>query len=139
MERNGDEYRNELKRRLKILKDHLEDGKMKIAPHLFEDTKKSLMAVRFDADGQIDLSTVDARVRSIAMAVTAMQDRDILHIVGRGSFPIAIPSMATSAPTMASADFCRITLHVAMQNAVERPHVEQISPDKNVNFHYTGK
>ena len=47
--------------------------------------------------------------------------------------------MATSAPTMASADFCPITLHVAMQSAVLRPHVGQISPDKNVNFRYAGK
>ncbi len=37
---------------------------------------------------------------------------------------------------MASADFCPFTLHVAMHSAVIRPHVEQISPDKNVNFRY---
>ena len=37
---------------------------------------------------------------------------------------------------MASADFYPITLHVAMQSAVKRPHVGQISPDKNVNFRY---
>jgi len=47
--------------------------------------------------------------------------------------------MATSAPNMASADSCPITLHVAMQSAVERPHVGQISPDKNMNFRYAGK
>jgi hypothetical protein len=40
-------------------------------------------------------------------------------------------------PTMASADFCLITPHVAMQSAVFRPHARQISPDKNVNFRYT--
>jgi len=38
---------------------------------------------------------------------------------------------------MAAADFCLITEHVAMQSAVERPLVRQISPDKNVNFRYT--
>ena len=37
---------------------------------------------------------------------------------------------------MASADFCLITLHVSIQSAVKRPHVRQISPDKNVNFRY---
>ena len=38
---------------------------------------------------------------------------------------------------MAAADFCLITLHVAMHSAVKRPHVRQISPDKDVNFRYT--
>jgi hypothetical protein len=38
---------------------------------------------------------------------------------------------------MASADFCLITEHVAMQGAVFRPPVRQISPDKNVNCCYT--
>ncbi len=76
MERNDEEYQKELKRRLKVLGDYLEEGKVKFAPHLFEDTKKSLMAVRYGTDGQVDLSTVDARVRSLTMAVTAMQDRE---------------------------------------------------------------
>ena len=38
---------------------------------------------------------------------------------------------------MAAADFCLITAHVAMQGAVERLHVRQISPDKSMNFRYT--
>jgi len=38
---------------------------------------------------------------------------------------------------MTAADFCLITMHVAMQGAVLRPHARQISPDKNVNFRYT--
>ena len=38
---------------------------------------------------------------------------------------------------MAAADFCLITEHVAMQGAVLRPPVRQISPDKDVNFRYT--
>ena len=37
---------------------------------------------------------------------------------------------------MAAADFCPITLHVAMQSAVKRPRAGQISPDKGVNFCY---
>jgi hypothetical protein len=31
---------------------------------------------------------------------------------------------------MAAADFCLITVHVAMHGAVFRPHARQISPDK---------
>lgn len=76
MEAADEEYQNELRRRLKILRDKLEEGKVRFAPDLYEETKKSLMAVRYSTDGQIDLSTVDARVRSLAMAVTAMQDRE---------------------------------------------------------------
>ena len=38
---------------------------------------------------------------------------------------------------MAAADFCLITGHVAMQGAVFRPPVRQISPDKDVNCRYT--
>jgi hypothetical protein len=45
--------------------------------------------------------------------------------------------MAMSALTMAAADFCLITEHVAMQGAVFRPPVRQISPDKDVNCRYT--
>lgn len=76
MERNDEEYKIELRKRLQILREHLEEGKIQFASHLFEDTKKSLMAVRYGADGQIDLSTVDARVRSLALAITAMKDRE---------------------------------------------------------------
>ena len=55
---------------------------------------------------------------------------------GHGSFPIVIPPLTTSSPTMAAADFCLITQHVTTQGAVERPLARQISPDKNVNFRY---
>jgi hypothetical protein len=61
---------------LEILREQLEAGRIHFAPHLVEETKKSLMAVRYGADGEIDLETVDGRVRSMALAVTAMQGRD---------------------------------------------------------------
>ena len=38
---------------------------------------------------------------------------------------------------MAAADFCLITVHVAMQGAAHWLHARQISPDKSVNFRYT--
>ncbi len=66
----------ELRRRLMILKDALEEDKIKFAPHLIEGTKKSLSAVKYGPDGQIDLSTVDARVRALALGITAMKDRE---------------------------------------------------------------
>jgi len=41
-------------------------------------------------------------------------------------------------PTIAFADFCSITATVAGGRAIKRQwHVEQISPDKNVNCRYT--
>jgi hypothetical protein len=76
MSQNDEEYAAEVRRRLEVLKDYLEKGNVKFAPHLFEETRKSLMAVRYGADGKIDLSTVDSRVRSLALAVTAMKDRE---------------------------------------------------------------
>lgn len=70
------EYEQRLRRRLKILKEQFEAGKIRIAEGL--DIEKSLLAVRVGSDGEIDLDTVDSRVRSMALAVTAMHDRQEL-------------------------------------------------------------
>ena len=52
------------------------EGKVKIAEGLkLED---SLLAVRTGPDGEIDLDTVDGLVRSMALAVTAIHDREEL-------------------------------------------------------------
>ena len=67
-------YEKRLRRRLVILKQQMEAGKVKFAPRL--GVKESLMAVRYGPDGEIDLNTVDGRVRSLALAVTAMHDRE---------------------------------------------------------------
>lgn len=69
---------DELRRRLGILKQKLDDGKIVIAEHLADNFKESFEKVRYDAGGNIDLSTVDSRVRSMAMAmaVAMMDDRD---------------------------------------------------------------
>src|SRR5690554_4128306 len=70
------EYEKRLRRRIKILQEQFEAGKISIAEGL--DVEKSLMAVRAGPDGEIDLDTVDGLVRSMALAVTAMHDRDEL-------------------------------------------------------------
>jgi hypothetical protein len=67
---------DELRRRLELLRDQLDSGKFGISQHLADDFGKSLSAVRTGAEGQIDLSTVDSRVRSMAMMVAMMKDRD---------------------------------------------------------------
>lgn len=68
----------ELRRRLQILKEKMEAGKIVIAEHLSEGFKESFGRVRLGDDGEIDLTTVDGRVRSAAMMVAMMQDRDDL-------------------------------------------------------------
>jgi hypothetical protein len=67
---------SELRRRLEILRQQFADGKIVIAEHLAEDFKESLGKVRYAADGSVDLGTVDARVRSMAMMAAMMSDRD---------------------------------------------------------------
>lgn len=68
-------YEEELRWRLEVLKTHVEEGKIKFAPEVFEKMKDSLGRVRYGADGQINLSTVDGSVRAIAMASAHLQNR----------------------------------------------------------------
>lgn len=70
------EYEERLRRRLKILQEQFKAGKVYIPEGL--EVEKSLVAVREGPDGEVDLSTVDGLVRSMALAVTAMHDREEL-------------------------------------------------------------
>ncbi|WP_198593554.1 hypothetical protein, partial [Vibrio breoganii] len=70
------EYEQRLRRRLKILQEQFKAGKVRIAEGL--EFEKSLLAVRTCPDGEVDLDTVDGLVRSMALAVTAMHDREEL-------------------------------------------------------------
>jgi len=69
-------YEDRLSRRLKILNKQFKAGKVKIAKGM--QVEESLLAVREGPDGEIDLDTVDGLVRSMALVVTAMHDRDEL-------------------------------------------------------------
>lgn len=69
-------YEERLQRRLKILKQQFEQGKIYIAEGL--KVIDSLKAVRELPDGTIDLSTVDGLVRSIALMAEHMHDREEL-------------------------------------------------------------
>lgn len=66
---------SELRRRLALLRDKIEAGEVKFAPHLADDMSLSLEAVKYSHDGEIDLSTVDSRVRSLALGVAMMKQR----------------------------------------------------------------
>lgn len=68
------QYEARLQHRLKILKQQFEAGKIQIAKGL--QVIESLERVRYAPDGNIDLDTVDGLVRSMALAVEAMHDRE---------------------------------------------------------------
>jgi len=70
------DYEERLRRRLKILQQQFKEGKVKIAEGL--KVEESLLAIRTGPDGEIDLDTVDGLVRSMALAVTSMHDREEL-------------------------------------------------------------
>ncbi|WP_313760841.1 hypothetical protein [Rhizobium sp.] len=71
-----EERDEELRWRLEVLRTKFAEGKIFIAKEVAEGLEQSLMAVRTGADGKIDLTTVDGRVRSMALAVAAMDNRE---------------------------------------------------------------
>lgn len=68
------QYEVRLQRRLKILKEQFDAGKIRIAKGL--QVVDSLKRVRYAPDGSVDLETVDGLVRSMALAVEVMHDRE---------------------------------------------------------------
>ncbi|MBL7252166.1 hypothetical protein ACLD02_18005 [Alloalcanivorax sp. C16-2] len=66
-------YEARLRRRLELLKQELEAGKIKFAEGL--GVVESLQKIRTNPDGSIDLETVDGSVRSLALAAEFMHDR----------------------------------------------------------------
>jgi hypothetical protein len=71
---DGQLYKQRLQRRLNILKKELESGKLHIAEGL--KVIESLKRVRYAPDGTVDLDTVDGLVRSMALGIEAMHDRE---------------------------------------------------------------
>lgn len=74
-EQSDEDYEAGLRWRLEVLKAKLEAGEIGIADHLAEDFENSLKAVSYQADGRIDLSTVDGRVRSMALGAAVAHNR----------------------------------------------------------------
>jgi len=75
-------YEERLRHRLEILRKTFEEGNISIPndPHIVE----SIMAVKYGPDGEIDLETANSTVRSLALAVTVMHDREEL----KKAFPL---------------------------------------------------
>jgi hypothetical protein len=69
-------YDDDLQYRLELLKEQIEAGKLKVAPHLTDGVRASLAAVKYGPDGKIDLATVDGRVRSLALMVAHFKQRE---------------------------------------------------------------
>ena len=67
-------YEARLQRRLLLLRKRFEEGTIRIPndPQL----TKSLMAMRYAPDGSVDLNTVDGIVRSMALAVEGLHERE---------------------------------------------------------------
>ena len=76
-ERNySSEEIQDLTDRVFLLKENLESGRLKIAPHLIDGFRKSYQEIRLSADGKVDPATVDGRIRSLTLAGVAMRQRD---------------------------------------------------------------
>ncbi len=68
--------REELHRRVELLKEKLEAGNIKIAEHLADDFEESLLKVRLAPDGMVDPETVDVRIRSFLTFIAYQSDRE---------------------------------------------------------------
>lgn len=62
------DYEERVKKRVLILKELLEQGKIKVAEGMRGELEESLKRARFDENGEPDLSTIDSRIRSMALA-----------------------------------------------------------------------
>lgn len=72
------EYDESLRYRLKILSKKFKEGKIRVAEHLADGLKESLEKIKYDADGEILLDSVDGRIRSMALAIEHFDTRDKL-------------------------------------------------------------
>ncbi len=72
------EYEERLRKRLPVLKKYIEEGKVKLNSL---ETIKSLEKIKYGLDGEIDLSTVDGSVRSLALAIEHFHEREELKKV----------------------------------------------------------
>jgi len=74
MEKKEETYDERVKRRVLILKEYIEQGRVKIVEN--SQIAKSLAKARFDDTGQPDLDTIDGVVRSMALAIEQTKYRN---------------------------------------------------------------
>ena len=68
--------RAETTRRIELLRKRIQDGKFHVASHLREGFESSLLKIRTSADGLVDETTVDGRIRSTLLMIAYQADRD---------------------------------------------------------------
>jgi len=68
--------REELHRRVELLKTKLNEGKLHIAPHLVDGFEASIRKIRLAADGLVDPDSVDSRIRALLTFIAFQADRD---------------------------------------------------------------
>ncbi len=70
------EYENRVKKRVLILRDLMQQGKIRFAESMRDKIMASFMKARFDENGEPDLSTIDGFIRSTALMAEHMDYRD---------------------------------------------------------------
>jgi len=68
--------REELHRRVELLKAKLGAGKLHVAPHRVGDFEKSMQKIHLAEDGLVDPSSVDSRIRALLTFIGYQADRD---------------------------------------------------------------
>lgn len=72
----SDPERQDLHDRIMYLREQMQAGKLLFPAANQDEVFSSFMQVQLGPDGLVDLSTVDARVRATALAMSAMKDRE---------------------------------------------------------------
>ncbi len=72
------QYEERLRYRLKIFQENLKAEKINVAEHLQEELSHSIGNIQYDDNGEIILSSVDGRIRSMALAIEHFDTRDKL-------------------------------------------------------------
>ncbi|MBK6983727.1 MAG: hypothetical protein IPH32_02715 [Bacteroidetes bacterium] len=70
------EYEERVKKRVLILRELMKEGKISFAESMRAGLEESFSKARFDENGQPDLSTIDGRIRSIALSAEHFDHRD---------------------------------------------------------------
>jgi hypothetical protein len=118
------EYEQRLRARLELLKDEMAAGRVVFAPEVAPNIGKSLSAVRYGRDGQIDLATVDGRVRALALAVESGKYRRDLKAA------VSIKDLQQGYFDAISANFGNLHKQMVKGRAAPRQVARSVSRDK---------
>ncbi len=72
------QYEERLRYRIKVFQENLKAKKINVAEHLQEELSHSIGKIQYDENGEIILSSVDGRIRSMALAIEHFDTKDKL-------------------------------------------------------------